>query len=345
MRPQAASDFYRRQQALTVTAVASVRRGWGQIGRRWDDDWLDRLPLATMLLAAAQLNAARSAGDYFAEVTQQTGAGAATALVAAEAFSGVASDGRPLESLLYQPLVAAGAAYNAGASPARALCIGRSLLDLIVQTQIADAARVATQTWMAASDVQGYVRMLNPPSCDRCVVLAGKWFKWNEGFDRHPGDDCVHIPAREADYGDFRLSPDKYFHSLSTADQDEIFGEQNAEAIRLGADVGQVVNAKRGMTKASDLLGKGAASAGIRNTGREQLFTLEGTTRRGVYGSLASSAAAGYNSRRIGQYGYIRNQVERRTKRARLMPESIISMAENRADAIRLLTLYGYIMP
>lgn len=345
MRPQAAADFYRSQQRLKVTTLAAARRAWDQIGRRWEDDWLDRLPLVTTVVAAAQLAAARSAGEYGTAVAAETGLTTAQAAVAAEAFAGVASDGRPLDSLLYQPLVAAGAAYNALGSPTKALNIGRELLDLIVQTQVADAARTATQTWMTGNNVEGYVRMLNPPSCDRCIVQAGKWFKWNAGFDRHPGDDCVHIPAREADYGDFRLSPDKYFHSLTKAEQDRIFGEGNAEAIRLGADVGQVVNAKRGMTKASDLLGKGAASAGVRATGKEQLFTLEGTTRFGMFGRQAGDA--GYTATRTGRrQGYVANQVVRRTKRARLMPESVIDMADgDRAEAIRLLKLYGYLIP
>lgn len=345
MRPQAAAEFYRGQQRLKVTTVVAARRAWSQLGRRWEDDWLDRLPLVTAVVAAAQLAAARSAGEYGAAIAAETGLTTMQAAVAAEAFAGVASDGRPLDSLLYQPLVAAGAAYNALGSPTKALSVGRDLLDLIVQTQVSDAARTATQTWMAGNNIEGYVRMLNPPSCDRCIVQAGKWFKWNAGFDRHPGDDCVHIPAREADYGDFRLSPDKYFHSLSEAEQNRIFGEGNAEAIRLGADVGQVVNAKRGMTKASDLLGKGAASAGVRATGKEQLFTTEGTTRHGIYGRMA--AEAGYTATRTGRrQGYVASQVVRRTKRARLMPESVIDMADgDRAEAIRLLTLYGYLLP
>src|SRR5690606_23965723 len=32
-----------------------------------------------------------------------------------------------------------------------------------------------------------YVRMLTPPSCSRCTVLAGRWYRKNAGFARHPG--------------------------------------------------------------------------------------------------------------------------------------------------------------
>lgn len=346
MLPQATADHYRDQQKRILVATLAARQAWGLLGNRWGDNWLRQLDKVTTMLAAAQLAAARSAEPYVRAVLTETGqAATADSALNAAAFAGIASDGRSLDSLLYQPLVAAGAVMNVTQSPTRALATGRHLLDLIVQTQIADAARTATQTWMTANNVQGYVRMLNPPSCDRCIVQAGKWFKWNEGFDRHPGCDCVHIPAREADFGDFRLSPDKYFHSLPQAEQDRIFGQGNAEAIRLGADVGQVVNAKRGMTTASKLLGKGAAAAGIRATGKEQGFTLKGTTRRGIYGRMQESLDAGSIKVNVGRRGYVKNYVERRTKRARLMPESIIDLAESRDEAIRLLRLYGYLIP
>lgn len=91
----------------------------------------------------------------------------------------------------------------------------------------------------------GYIRMLTPPSCSRCVVLAGRWYRWNKGFERHPMCDCEHIPAVEAIAGDVTVDPDAYFASLSRADQDIYFGKANAEAIRSGADIGRVVNAQR----------------------------------------------------------------------------------------------------
>jgi hypothetical protein len=45
-----------------------------------------------------------------------------------------------------------------------------------------------------------------------------------------------------------RFDPNAYFRSLSTQDQDRIFTNAGAQALRDGADMGRVVNARRGMS-------------------------------------------------------------------------------------------------
>src|SRR5665647_1979159 len=115
----------------------------------------------------------------------------------------------------------------------------------------------------------GFSIRMYPPTCSRCVVLAGKWYRKNQGFARHPGCDCRHIPSSESVAGDLTVSPQAYFDSLSKAEQDRIFTNAGAEAIRNDANIGQVVNARRGMRTAQ--IG-----------GRDVLITTEGTTRRGV---------------------------------------------------------------
>jgi hypothetical protein len=89
----------------------------------------------------------------------------------------------------------------------------------------------------------GYVRVLTPPSCSRCIVLAGKFYRWNEGFLRHPMCDCRHLPVTVADSDSFLADPADYFDSLEPDQQDEVFGHANAQAIRDGADISRVVNA------------------------------------------------------------------------------------------------------
>ena len=179
---------------------------------------------------------------------------------------------------------------------------------MAVQTILADARRAATSVAITARpSVSGYVRMLNPPSCSRCAVLAGRWYRWNEGFERHPRCDCLHIPAEEADATDLRVNPALYFESLDERDQERIFTVAGARAVRDGADIGQVVNARRGMRTAQLF-------------GQDLLVTTEGTTRRG-----------GASRARTGRKG------------PRLMPESIYSVATDRADAIRLLRVNGYL--
>jgi hypothetical protein len=47
-------------------------------------------------------------------------------------------------------------------------------------------------------------------------------------------------------------NPRVYFDGLSRAEQDKAFTIAGAEAIRAGADIGKVVNARRGMRTATD---------------------------------------------------------------------------------------------
>jgi len=192
-------------------------------------------------------------------------------------------------------------------------------IDQAAATMVIDAARAAEAAAAATvPEVTGYTRMLNPPSCSRCVILAGKFYRWNAGFARHPLCDCRHIPTNESIAGDLAVNPDAYFASLSPAEQDRAFTKAGAEAIRLGADINQVVNARRGMETAQVY-------------GRDVLITREGVTRFGQYGR----ARGGFEKQRGRRY--------QASQHVRLMPESILQHADGRDDALRLLKLHGYI--
>jgi hypothetical protein len=151
--------------------------------------------------------------------------------------------------------------------------------------------------------------------------------------------DCRHIPVNESVADDLTVNPNVYFDSLPTAaaladqhpdltiaerrkaglySQEDVFTVAGARAVRDGADVGQVVNARRGMEKAQVY-------------GRDVVLTREGVTRFGRYGR----SRGGFEKQRGRRY--------QATKHVRLMPESIYEVAEDRDDAIRLLKLHGFI--
>lgn len=259
-------------------------------------------------METSQATAAASAGIYVEDALEEQGiVAAAEGRVVAGGFAGVASDGRQLESLLYQPVVRTLIALKNGDTLSRAKATGLMHLDIIARTQVADAGRSAESVALAARPkIQGYVRMLSAPSCSRCIVLAGKFYRWNTGFQRHPRCDCRHIPSSESVAGDLTVDPKKTFESLAPAEQARVFTQAGAEAIRNGADISQVVNARRGMDTAVVF-------------GRQVQHTREGIT---VY------AKNGRNTK----------------SPVRLMPEQILKEAKgNRAEAIRLLKLHGYI--
>lgn len=273
-----AVEHDRKQRRLTDEVARRVRR--------------ERRPRkAAEVLAAGQVVATRDAADAVPRMVEERGLDpTAVASVSPTGLAGVASDGRPLETLV-------------GLSTD----LGRDWLEFVAVTQIADTSRAAASLSIATRPaVGGWVRMINPGACSRCAVQAGKFFRWNQGFDRHPGCLCTHVPAREADYSDPRLSGDKYFHTLDPAEQDRLFTKAGARAIRDGADLGQVVNARRGMES-------------VRIGNRKALITREGATSRG----LAGRSMRG---------------------RTRVMPETIYDAAPSRDEAIRLLKRNGFIL-
>ena len=330
------------------------------MGEDFDPSWVRVGPRVVTLVAAAQLQATRNAIRYVPDVLAETGqADDPAGAVSERAFVGVASDGRSLDGLLYGAVVEAKTASGNGLSPSTALAQGGRWLDMITQTMVADAARQAASVGITAQPkVAGYVRMLNPPSCSRCAVLAGKFFRWSVGFQRHPRCDCVNVPASEDMAGDLRTDPGAYFRSLSPAEQDRTFTQSGAQAIRDGADIGQVVNARRGALAAPGRLTTAErrelrqGRAGLERVdvfGRRVFVTTEGTSRRGIAGARLIETggevreAAGTVTRITRTGPEVRQSTRGRSRTPRLMPESIYEIAEDHEDAIRLLKRFGYL--
>lgn len=342
-----------RQQMLALLTVRRLRALWRRLDpARPQESWATLNPRAVAVMTVAQTEAARGAAEYVAAALRMQGAEPDPAgTVPARAFAGVAADGRALDGLLGYPAFEAAALADRGMDHAQAAAISGRHLERIAATEIADAARVATGV-ATVNDrrARGYIRMLTPPSCSRCVILAGKWYATNDGFERHPQCDCVHIPAAEDVEGDLRTSARDYFDSMSEAEQDRVFTKAGARAVRDGADISQVVNARRGaaglsfasgrLTEAEKQMLYGGRQRGrLQRTtvfGRDLYLTTEGVTTRGQAGRRMGARETG---RKVGGSRY------RVARGVRLMPESIYEIADgDRAEAIRLLKLYGYIL-
>ncbi len=322
--------------------LALARRVWGTRPPPSFDDWFDRnVELLVAAVTSAQRQAVDGADEYVSDVLEELGTPVGPEVeIVTEPLVGVASDGRDLDSLMYGSVIAAKSGVGAGLPVEQAWDRGLSSLLLRVQTQVADASRSAVGLGIMARPRVGYVRMLNPPSCSRCAVLAGRFYGSQRAFLRHPGCDCRHIPAREDSANDLRTDPRDYFDSLPEPMQEKLFTKAGAEAIRDGADVDQVVNARRGMSTAqTNLAGwipKGQLSR-VDVYGQQVATTTEGVTRRGA--AYRAMSRAGYAQRQTD----VRGRRYFQAKAPRLMPEAIYEIAEDRADALRLLRLYGYL--
>lgn len=346
MLPRAATNFSRTQQRVSKVARLQLARQWRRgMRENWDTDWRRISTAILATLSAAQQSVARESMPYVAALAARDGLQEAPmGTLVPTALAGIASDGRPLETLAYGAVVAAGQAYNAGSNVRQALSVGGAWLDMMAWTQIADAARVATSVGtVVRPEWDGYVRVLNPPSCSRCAVLAGKMATWDVGYERHPGCDCYSIPVKSMEAArseGLLMHPKDYFDTLSKAEQDRIFTKKGAEAIRDGADPAQVVNARRGMRPAQLY-------------GHDVLLTTEGTTKSGLAfkalhrggGGTTTIRQAEELATRLTRNGPELRRIHRtRARSPRLMPESIYAIAKDREDAVRLLRAHGFIL-
>ena len=334
-----AEEHYADRRRLIEAADRAAGGAWGRVDP--DDilrSWLALLPEMLVAVSGAQLAAASSADEYVTEVLESQDIDATAAgAVAPRFFAGVASDGRPLATLLANPAVVALSAIQDGADVARALAAGRANLDMIVRTQLADAGRAADQVALVARPAAtAYVRVAVGKTCARCLILAGRTYGWSAGFDRHPRDDCIHLPTDIARAGRLTQDPDDIYARMNPAERTRAgFTAADQKAIADGADMNQVVNAHRGLY--TTVVG-----------GQKIRATREGTSVRGTFGGFEIDPDTGRLRVRAG------SELERRrsgsrsiraAKAPRLTPEQIYRIAgDDRDEAVRLLRRNGYLV-
>lgn len=310
------TDHFARVTAIDRWVFAAMMAAWAQL----DVDNLqnsyvyDTLPDLTAALVAGQQEAADQGAQHAEDRAEELDVPSDNR-VNTTAFAGIASDGRPLSNLLLGPLLRTYYSRSLGNPPAVSLNSGAVELESIAVTQIHDAAREVESTAMAANDgIRGYVRVVEPGACSRCIILAGKFFRWNAGFHRHPRCRCHHRQLAKDEGFYAGQDPKEIFDGMSREQQNRIFTNAGADAVRNGADLGRVVNARKGM----------ATSVGPTGLRRDKKVSI-------VNGQPVYTTVSGTGSRRS-------------SKTFRLMPESIISLADgDRVETERLLRLYKYI--
>lgn len=221
---KSARDQYRRQQILNALALRGVRNA--------KTGWQAAAVIAFLQAQSITLALSGAAAALAEQGITAPGAGA------------VAAESLVTERGILQDLIAA------TDSPAA--------LDRLAVSLVADAGRTASTVDMGRRvAVTGYVRSLNPPSCGRCAVLAGRVYRRSQGFQRHPLCDCVMTPTVLAEGKSLvtdgrQLALDGGVRGLSKADQ---------WAVDHGADLGKVVNVHRkqaGLTVGSSVYTRGS---------------------------------------------------------------------------------------
>jgi hypothetical protein len=347
------SDLARAHQneliSVGKTLGNRVRSLWWQMDpQNLDASWNWVAPKMVAQVTAAQQYAATLATPYVNSMDRANKFTPAPVELIPEAFTNVMGDGRAVAPALFGAVTNMKTAIGRGLSSQTAFQAGANFIAVVASAALQDMARNADRTVSAAKGYTRYVRVVGGSACSRCAILAGI-YSAETAFLRHVSCQCTTAPIEVAGKvpKGFHTDPLSYFDSLSKAEQDRVFTNAGAEAIRQGADPVKVVNARRG---AYGIGYSGHSnvpvSAGVRNTlqpvtiGRKadgsplQVFaTAEGTTARGAFGKgelrLTGEAA------KEGRY--------RRTTTVRLMPEQIIKMASTPERWRELLTKYGYI--
>lgn len=242
---------------------ALVRRHANEVHRAWRG--LDPGALRASFVArvsavlvraiqAGQVEAAALAEPYVSTELADAAPDAAVPVVNPAAFAGITSAGLPLSELADLVSLRLLTEIGAGRSTTDAMLAGLRRALTYTATEITDAGRIATQVQLVVHRrVAGYERVVKLPACDRCIILTGRLYRCSQAFDRHPRCDCTMRPVTYDQWanGDVDNSPDALFRAMSTAEQNARFGVANAAALRAGADVARVVNARRGALRAA----------------------------------------------------------------------------------------------
>lgn len=219
----ASREEYRKQQRLTALAVADVRR-----------------------------RKARGLTSVVAGLAAYQVAGVEIALATGEdALAEQGIDAPGVGVIQSRSLVSGAAAVSLYSKAKSAFAF-----DLLTSTMVTNAFSTAsTVDMLRRPKLTGYVRYLTAPSCSRCAVLAGRFYRYSQAFQRHPRCDCSMRPSTESVGRDLVSDPMAAFKSgqitgLSKADTD---------AIEAGADLGRVVNVRRksaGLTEGSSVIAR-----------------------------------------------------------------------------------------
>ncbi|MGW9242587.1 VG15 protein [[Kitasatospora] papulosa] len=326
--PEAVAHIEARRRLALATALATHRM-WRQVDHgNLYQSWLGLAGNVLGIVMGGQLAAAQQTTPWLSALIGSDEERPDTDTVVPQAFTGVDGAGRPLAGVLMAPIWTALRLVAQGRPLAQAMAAGQGLLDAIVATAVADAGRAADATAMTAKPaVTGYIRVVEAGACDRCIVLAGAEYQTDKAFLRHPRCHCGMEPVTR-EHRPKPASPKDLVAQMSEAQRRKTFGEAGAKALSEGADLGQLVNARRGMQSATVF-------------GQKLQITTEGTTRRG-FAARRLATEKGF-AKSPGSRNGAETAGRMRSKTPRLMPEEIFRIADDRTHAVRLLRLHGYI--
>lgn len=314
-----------RQRQIIHGAVLAGRREWtGLDPDALSESWRYVGPRVVAVLAAGQAAATAEASDYVNQAVRAQGVDPdPQGRVNPEGFAGWAADGRPLDTLMLRTLITTKEGIGRGLGVGNALDLGGNLLSMYLATEVGDAGRSGEGVAMHASRRVGtYTRVMGGRGCARCAILAGGIYHKDVAFLRHPCCQCVNVPVADGGvHAPQTTDARAYFDGLTRAEQDRLFTIGGARAIRDGASITSVVNARRGVYTATSY-------------GRRLAATRDSTTRRGLFYQAERRRAVARGDTTAANF---------RLRTPRLLPEEIYRQAETFEEALEMLRRFGYL--
>lgn len=229
------------QREITRIATASAQSAmiaFDALGVEFSQEWESVRPEIVNAIQSGRAAAIDESDGYIAAAMadQGTPAGTPIASISRSGLLASAPDGRTIEGLIDQALIRTKTLVKGGSSPRDALAsarewVGRATIETVRET----ATDLRTLDMIRHPRVRGYVRQLALPACRWCVPLAGRFYAFNAGFQRHRGCDCVHVPVGSNSAADsLKTDPRAYWDSLTRKQQDDLVGIRTATAIRDG---------------------------------------------------------------------------------------------------------------
>jgi hypothetical protein len=311
--PLAPRNHYQRQRTVTVASVAAARAAV-RLAAQSQKTWSNVIDDLVALLIRYQTLSTRTASGMLASAAGDQ------PLVPPTAFAGQTAMGYPLAdplTVLVEDLDRQLATATKSVTGQLGQVTDQMLkrLDRMVASEVTDAGREATHVEIIGRPQwENYVRVLNLPSCKRCVVLAGRIYRDLDHFDRHPQDDCEMWPVK--DWGHAH-SEGLVTDPVAAIKAGKVAGLSEADhraIVEDGADPSEVINATRGTSQ------PGVTAA----------IDVE------VFGHLVKATTAGTSPSSAWRREHPNLPV-------RMRPGSIYEHAKDRDHAVRLLKLYGYL--
>lgn len=251
---QAVDTFHKRVAAREAVAVRAAHHAWSRVDKNdIRGSWARIKQPLVDVLSDMQEQAVDAGLDVNVDVMAETGQySAPEALVDSHAFSKYSAGGVPLDEWVDRPAIRTLELIKEGVGSEEALERVGGLFSSSIATNLADVIRQAQQADITTRRHMGYIRCCNADACKWCIVLSGKIYRYNTGFERHMNCHCYHLPINLDDVGsvmDIAPTPMEMFNRLSEEEQNKRFGILGAKSIRAGADIGQIVNSKLDKTR------------------------------------------------------------------------------------------------